>query len=353
MNLEIFLKDECDSSSLLEKLEEYGLMLDHIIVKDIEAEGEKDIVREVSKFEILDIKTTNTEGDSNISINESEKCEIMFEKLKETLLSKQLPQYVLESFLKNMISEVKLINKNNHKKIREGDIVSCNFGFGLHSENQNYLNVIVLRHTEKDKYWVVPIELKENFQDNGLFCMEVRRNIDASYYDCTYKKDKAIIFLNRLQEVHIFRFSMKIGTVTKYFLNSIYKRIFLSNQEKIPLNIVLEELISPAIKCIKKEENECQQLERFFEFIKISNEAQLLREAFLNALASKSATLKDLIPQLQINNSTLSKNAVQTKLRAEFVTWISSIYPDIFEEYDRISLSTVLKFFLKCYNELN
>ena len=43
----------------------------------------------------------------------------------------------------------------------------------------------------------------------------------------------------------------------------------------------------------------------------------------------------------------VSKTAGETNLRTEFVTGLNSIYPDIFEEYDRISLADVLKVFLK------
>ena len=68
----------------------------------------------------------------------------------------------------------------------------------------------------------------------------------------------------------------------------------------------------------------------------------------------QSSSLKDLIPILQNDSDmNLSKNAAQTKLRAEFVTWLDSIYPDIFKEYYRISLADILKIFLKCYNEIN
>ncbi len=347
------LKDGCDASSVFKKFRlsdlhyEVDLVAKHLIVKGFKPENKYAIMREVYKiFEVTSIETRMTARDIESS------DEMLFEELRATLLGKQLSQYVTKRIIQNMILETNAIG-TNRKNVKEGEIVSCDFGFSLLNEVHGRLNVVVLRHTEKNKYLVAPIVLNATFSDDGIFCMKIRRNIDATYYSDTYKKDEAIILLNRLQEVNISRLDAGFGTVTKYFLNSIFKRLYFSTYKNLSLNTVVEELLSPAVKCMPKEEAECQQLESFFEFVKIPNEMMFLRECFLNALASKSATLKDLIPQLQINNSTLSKNAVQTKLRAEFVTWINSIYPDIFEEYDRISLADILKVFLKCYNELN
>jgi len=356
MNLKFFgtLKDGANLSSLFKTLRssncyyELDLVSKHIIVNGIKPEKKYNIIQEVYKiFEVTSIETTMT------SLDIKKSNEIQFEKLKATLLNKQLSQYDLNKNIENIILEAKLIG-SKRKNVTAGEILSCKIGFALPGENYSCINVVVLCHTERKKYLVVPIILNSNLSDNNHFCMKVRRNLDATYYNSNYQREESIILLNRIQEVHVSRFNVgRIGTVTKRFLNSVYQRLYLSTYKKLSLNAVIEELISPAVKFTAKGVDS-QQLESFFEFVKIPNELMLLKKAFCKALMIQSSSLKDLIPILQNDSDmNLSKNAAQTKLRAEFVTWLDSIYPDIFKEYYRISLADILKIFLKCYNEIN
>lgn len=348
------LREGCDASTLFEKLEEYGTNYDvdvvsgNIIIDDIKPGTRDEIVREVNKvFEILHITTKNFEKDNVEVVTNKTEYEIAFEKLRDTLFHKQLSDNALSTCIHNMLSDVVLIKKYNCLYLNVGEIVTCNFGFGLGSENRGYMNVIILAFTEHYKFLVVPIDFHSSLTDDGRFCMKVRTYLDATYYSGTYKKEATYILLNRIQEVNISRLSTRVGTVTKYFLNSVYKRLYTCNYEKSSLGIVIDELITPATKLLKSE-MECSGLESFFELLKIPNDLMLLRDAFSKALLTKDSTLKRLIPLLQENSEMdLSKTAVETNLRTEFVTWLNSIYPDIFEEYDRISLANVLKVFLK------
>ena len=347
------LREGCDASTLFEKLEEYGTNYDvdvvsgNIIIDGIKPGTRDEIVREVNKvFDVWHITTKNFKEDTTVSTNKTE-YEIDLEKLRDTLFSKDISSQTLESCIQNMTLDAMLINNHHKMQLNSGEIVTCNFGFGLNSENHGYLNVLILGYTEKDKYLVVPIVFRTDLIDYGRFCMKVRTYLDATYYSGTYKKEATYILLNRIQEVNISRLSTRVGTVTRYFLNSVYKRLYTYNYEKPSLGVVIDELITPAVKCMKNEA-EFQQLESFFELLKIPNDLMLLRDAFSKALLTKASTLKRLIPLLQKNSEMdLSKTAVETNLRTEFVTWLNSIYPDIFEEYDRISLADVLKVFLK------
>lgn len=348
------LREGCDASTLFEKLEEYGTNYDvdvvsgNIIIDDIKPGTRDEIVREVNKvFEILHITTKNFEKDNVEVVTNKTEYEIAFEKLRDTLFHKQLSDNALSTCIHNMLSDVVLIKKYNCLYLNVGEIVTCNFGFGLGSENRGYMNVIILAFTEQYKFLVVPIDFHSSLTDDGRFCMKVRTYLDATYYNDTYKQEESLIYLNRIQEVKISRLSTRIGVVTKHFLNSIFENLYVRNYEKIPLTVVMEELFSPATERVKNKA-ECNQLESFFEFVKIPNNLMLLRDAFSKALLTKDSTLKRLIPLLQENSEIdLSKTAVETNLRTEFVTWLNSIYPDIFEEYDRISLANVLKVFLK------
>ena len=352
MKLEFFgvLRDECDASNLFCFLEQYGLYYDvdviagKIVIHDIKPTIRERIISEVNDvFRIIEIKTEKTKVDDSGNI---------FEALERSLYNANLKRDSLKYVISSMTKESMLLHDSPHANIKSGDIFVCNFGFGLHAENKSSMHVLVLRPTENDKYLVVPINLNGSSMNKG-FCMKVRRNIDATYYNDTYKKKNSVLYLNRIQEVHCSRLSKKLGMVTKWFLNSVYERFYSYNYEKPSLHLVIEELLLPAVNSAKNENSDSFHFQQFLQYVKIPYDMKLLKNTFSNALATKNSSLTSLIPLLQEDNeSSLSKHAITERLRKEFVTWFGSLFPNIFDNYYRISLSDVLKVFLKCYNEI-
>lgn len=343
-------KNNVDSVDFFCELERRELYYDvdmttgEISISNIRPGTRNSIVKVVSKFfEISDIKTR--EDDINLENAPSEIDKALYE-LKKTLHRQGITEKASKKCIKNMILDVKCIKEDkNNQKFDVGEIVSCNFGFGIRNENNGYLNVVVLRESGKGKYYlVIPINLTDQYDNNNVFGLKVTKDIDAVYYNSNYKRKTATLYLNRIQEVDSARLGpVKVGRVTRRFIRKIYKALYLMDEENLSLSELLEDVTSAAVWNYSKGDTASEQSKVLLDTMCIPEEFTLLRDAFSIAISTNIVILKKIIPLIKEKHETYSEYKIKTKLREEFVTWFKDVYPDIFEEYEKVSLADVIK----------
>lgn len=358
-------KENIDSLEFFYKLENYEVDYDvdirtgDIIIDNIKPGIGMDIIKEIREFfEVVHIKAQrshiskqiNDKAKSTEQLSEFEKT---IEELKSLLCQQKIKEETQIRYLRNVMQEIKMIGTKQKKKIDLGEIMSCDFTTGVRSENNGVLNVVVLRKTEKNKYLVIPINLLDQYSYNNECCLTVTKGIDAMYYNGTYKRPTAVLYLNRIQEVDAVRLGhLKSGKITKRFLKKIYERLpLMSGQEEMSLIEELEDLVSAAIWECKRLNSVHEKVECFLSIMSIPQENTLLKSAISIAFSTKIVTLKKIISLIKLDHRDYSEYKINTKLREEFVTWFKDEYSDIFEKYEKISLADLLKAIVKQLDE--
>ena len=110
----------------------------------------------------------------------------------------------------------------------------------------------------------------------------------------------------------------------------------------------LAELIGESIQALDKNSDLEPQLDDFLTTIGISNEI-LIKQAFLVACKVKKVKYESVLIELKNQNPEQKEDEIKQALKDAFKTWISTNYPTITEQFPKISIMSLLKFFAKNY----
>ena len=78
----------------------------------------------------------------------------------------------------------------------------------------------------------------------------------------------------------------------------------------------------------------------------MSNET-LIKQAFVVACKIKKVNYESILIELRKQNPSQKENEIKQALKDAFKTWISNNYPTIIEQFPKISIMSLLKFFSK------
>lgn len=110
----------------------------------------------------------------------------------------------------------------------------------------------------------------------------------------------------------------------------------------------LAELIGESVQTLDKNSDLEPQLDDFLTTIGISNEI-LIKQAFLAACKVKKVTYESVLIELKNQNPAQKEDEIKQALKDAFKTWISTNYPTITEQFPKISIMSLLKFFAKSF----
>ena len=108
----------------------------------------------------------------------------------------------------------------------------------------------------------------------------------------------------------------------------------------------LAELIGESIHALDKNFDLEPQLDDFLTTIGMSNET-LIKQAFVVACKIKKVNYESILIELRKQNPSQKENEIKQALKDAFKTWISNNYPTIIEQFPKISIMSLLKFFSK------
>lgn len=221
-------KEGTDSFSFFQKLEELGLDYDVDIeegvikISKIKSGTRDQIVKIVQEtFTIKTIKTETSTSRERTDIGNALKT------LENTLKIKNFKPSAINSYVNNLCKDLKLMDLESKScNVNPGEIVLCEFGLARKEENYGTIDVLVLRKTQENTYWVLPIDITptELYDDCSLY-MLAKKDEDVTYYNNTYKSKIAILYLNRLDVVSSVRIINRYGKVTDKFLMEVKKRV--------------------------------------------------------------------------------------------------------------------------------
>lgn len=109
----------------------------------------------------------------------------------------------------------------------------------------------------------------------------------------------------------------------------------------------LSALIGMNIQSLNKNSDLEPQLDNFLTSIGFSN-AILVKQAFIAAYKVEKVKYDSIIIELKNQNPHLMEDEIKQTLRDAFKIWISN-YPTIMKQFPRISIISLLKFFVKSY----
>ncbi len=111
---------------------------------------------------------------------------------------------------------------------------------------------------------------------------------------------------------------------------------------------VLAELIGDSIQSLDKNSDLEPQLDDFLTAIGMSNEV-LIKQAFVVACKVKSVKYESILIELRSQNPDQKDEEIKQALKDAFKTWINNNYPTIIEQFPKISIISLLKFFAKSF----
>ena len=111
---------------------------------------------------------------------------------------------------------------------------------------------------------------------------------------------------------------------------------------------VLTELIGDSIQSLDKNSDLEPQLDDFLTAIGMSNEV-LIKQAFVVACKVKSVKYESILIELRSQNPDQKDEEIKQALKDAFKTWINNNYPTIIEQFPKISIISLLKFFAKSF----
>jgi len=110
----------------------------------------------------------------------------------------------------------------------------------------------------------------------------------------------------------------------------------------------LAELIGESIQALDKNSDLEPQLDDFLTTIRMSNEV-LIKQAFVAACEVKKVKYESVLIELRGQNLDQKEDEIKQALKDAFKTWISNNYPTITEQFPKISIMSLLKFFAKSF----
>lgn len=110
----------------------------------------------------------------------------------------------------------------------------------------------------------------------------------------------------------------------------------------------LAELIGESIQALDKNSDLEPQLDDFLTTIRMSNEV-LIKQAFVAACEVKKVKYESVLIELRGQNPDQKEDEIKQALKDAFKTWISNNYPTITEQFPKISIMSLLKFFAKSF----
>lgn len=110
----------------------------------------------------------------------------------------------------------------------------------------------------------------------------------------------------------------------------------------------LAELIGESVQALDKNSDLEPQLDDFLTTIGMSNEV-LIKQAFVAACEVKKVKYESVLIELKRQNPDQKEDEIKQDLKDAFKTWISNNYPTITEQFPKISIMSLLKFFAKSF----
>lgn len=110
----------------------------------------------------------------------------------------------------------------------------------------------------------------------------------------------------------------------------------------------LAKLIGESVQTLDKNSDLEPQLDDFLTTIGISNEI-LIKQAFLAACKVKKVKYESILIELKNQNPEQKEDEIKQALKDAFKTRISTNYPTITEQFPKISIMSLLKFFAKSF----
>lgn len=171
------------------------------------------------------------------------------------------------------------------------------------------------------------------------YCFESLTSIDTSYYEENVEDFEA--------EDTIVGNETEVDSISEdvEMISDTTARDF-SKFERI--EDALTELIGESIQTLDKNSDLEPQLDDFLTTIGISNEI-LIKQAFLAACKVKKIKYESVVIELKNQNPDKEEDEIKQALKDAFKTWISTNYPTITEQFPKISIISLLKFFAKSF----
>ena len=171
------------------------------------------------------------------------------------------------------------------------------------------------------------------------YCFESLTSIDTSYYEENVEDFEA--------EDTIVGNETEVDSISEdvEMISDTTARDF-SKFERI--EDALTELIGESIQTLDKNSDLEPQLDDFLTTIGISNEI-LIKQAFLAACKVKKIKYESVVIELKNQNPDKKEDEIKQALKDAFKTWISTNYPTITEQFPKISIISLLKFFSKSF----
>lgn len=246
-------KDE-DSKGLTEMLNEYKKRYrvdakeGNIVIHKVPQNYRGSIIENFRKVANIDFIRTQNDGENVHNFEVGNKQLHTFEELQKSLQKDKreneapiFVEYVKETigefidtinnvfnnnknlyaYLRDTIDELSLnMKKSNILEARPGDLVICNFGYGLPGENRGITDVIVFKTIRKMQYLVIPVVYIDTESVDSTVDYQYSIITDVFYQD---KSQKCFVMLDKIQKVSSLRFSSVIGRASINCLNAIYE----------------------------------------------------------------------------------------------------------------------------------
>lgn len=243
-----------DSKGLTEMLNEYKKWYrideqeENIIIHNVPRNYRGSIIENFRDVADIDSIRTQNDGENVHNFEASNKWLYTFEELQESLQKDKreneapiFVDYVKETigefidmintvfnntkkqytYLRDTIDELNLNMQKPHiLEAQPGDLVTCNFGYGLSGENQGITDVIVFKKIKKSQYLVIPVVYIDAENTDSTVDFQYSIITDVFFSD---RAQKCYILLDRIQKVSILRFSKIVGKASKNCLNAIYQ----------------------------------------------------------------------------------------------------------------------------------
>lgn len=125
------------------------------------------------------------------------------------------------TYLQETIEELNLNMKKSHiLEARPGDLVTCNFGYGLSGENRGITDVVVFKKIKKSQYLVIPVVYIDVENTDSTVDYQYSIITDVFFDD---KSQKCFVLMDKIQKVSSLRFSKVVGRASINCLNAIHQ----------------------------------------------------------------------------------------------------------------------------------
>lgn len=261
--------------------------------------------------------------------------------------------------------------------VNVGDIVDCQYGIHLDNEiSGGHVNALVC-NIINNTVFVIPIT-KQIIE--GQFYLPFSSERDVVYAEPDKYSDGTLL-LNKGSYVGIQRLHKVVGKALPEFFDEVIEVLpeaycFESitstdtsfNEERVTIAESTEiepvsgtvakfknvedafaKSIGESIQALDKNSDLQLQLDKFLTTIGILNDP-LIKQAFVAAFKVKRIKYESILIELKNQNPGQTEDEIKQALKDAFKTWISTNYPTITEQFPKISIISLLKFFVKNYN---